>query len=432
MRKSELTILLPPATLDDGGNITSRIYPLTITGTVYTPMVYVDDVHISPGNGVVDVAMTGEGLYNRQHTIGVSSTALPQAVATEMHPLEIRLLNLNPDSAVHVTVLLSSVEARSSGPPVSFGGAVRFRGMLPLGTDGERPANMGDRAGDKSVMADGPLWGAVLTVNDTFAVRNIRDITSQIRVLSPTGTGKIPVTGGSRRVIIVKKDGVTLEVEAESLDFRNIFDVAVTSGGNVQILGLLADAVAGSVIQNGTIVGAKLADESVDTRVLADASVTPAKLDRGYADSVHGHSIAQVTGLASQLSGKANTGHTHLLNATPNIELVVSGSYITSGVLMLWPANLGTARTFHWLSLRIDGATNASGTIQLQYYDGSIWRNIDSASVNITSGLGSNIVLMGYLGNPGNTTYRINWVRVSGTLSIINGSVMQIPIPTSV
>lgn len=331
MRRSELTILLPPAELKSNGEIVSRVYPLTITGTVHTPYVIVEDIHISPGNGVLDIRMTGEGVFDRRHTIGVSNTALPQAAATEMQPLEIRLLNLNPDAAVYVVLVISTVEAVGSGPPVTFGGAVRFRGTLPLGTDGKPPTDMNDRAGNKSVIADGPLWSAVLTVNDTFEVRNIRDITSQVRVLAPTGSGRIPVTGGGRRVIIVKKDGVTMEVEADTLDFRNIFELDLPSSGTVSILGLLAESIAGDVIQNGAIKSVHIEPGAIITNRLADNAVTPAKLDRSYSESGHTHDNRYYTEseVNSLLAGKSNVGHTH----PPNLQVGSGGDNSTPVLL---------------------------------------------------------------------------------------------------
>lgn len=320
MRRAELTVLLPPAEQLTNGDIICRTYPLVITGTVHTPMVYVEDIYISPGNGVLDVKMTGEGVYERRHTIGVTSSSLPQAAATEMQPLEIRLMNLNTDASVYVVLVLSSVEFRSSGAPVTFGGAVRFRGKYPLGTSGVREENYDNRDNNKSVIADGPLWKAVLTTNSIVEIRNIRDITSMVRVLSATGTGAINVTGGSRRMIIVKKDGVTLEVEAESLDFRNIFELDLPTSGNVRILGLVAEAVATAAIKNGAITEVKLANNSVATTKVKDGAITPLKLDRAYSEPGHNHVIANVSGLSTQLASKAPLSHTHDISDVSGLQ----------------------------------------------------------------------------------------------------------------
>lgn len=292
MIRQEITLQLPPARLQDNGDILARAFPLMLAGTPEAWQINVEDIYIAPSTGVVEVQMSGPGVAaERRHTIGAVQTALPQAWASQMAPLHITLSNLNPDSMVHVVIVLNVVETLG-GRGNAYGGGVRFQGAYPLGTDGSATTDAGaGTAGTTVRMADGHWFHAFLTVDAHYTLRNIRDITGQVRVLAPTGTGTIP-TGGTIVAIIVKKGGVTLEASTTTLDIPNWLDPSAPGGGAVEIGNIAA----------GTILEAMLASDSVTTGKIKDGNVTPAKL------SIPVNLDARHVGLTTNLGTGATLG----------------------------------------------------------------------------------------------------------------------------
>lgn len=270
MIQEELTIRLPPAVDNGDGTFACRTYPLTVYARQGWRQVQLTGVDIVPNVGIVEVWANDPGGQARRHASQGGTTAIPQVTADELRPLSVTLVNLNTESVVDVVV-------RFAGYPLFQGsggayGIARFAGAYPFGTDGatETALTRADADGSTVVQAEGAAINAFLTTDGPFTERNIRQITGQVRILSPTGTGTIPTSGGSTRVIIVKRDGVTLEAEAATLDLLStMFDMSVSPVGEVNIDDFADDAIAARHIAPGAI---------NDAGMIADGLITFAKL----------------------------------------------------------------------------------------------------------------------------------------------------------
>lgn len=290
MIQEELTIRLPPA-LDNGdGTFRCRTFPLTVYARPGWRQVQLAGVDIVPNVGIVEVWATDFGGQSRRHASQGGTTAIPQTAADELRPLTVTLVNLNHESAVDVVVRFASFPLFQG-----FGGsngAARFTGPFPFGTNGdaETLATIVDTNGNTIRQADGVSLSAFLTVDGPFELRNIRQVTGQVRILSPTGTGSIPTSGGPTRTVIIKKDGVVLEASADTINMLStMFDLTVAPTGQVNIVDFAAGAIEadhlslGAVdslaIDNGAVQAQHISAGAVnDPAMLATGVVTFAKL----------------------------------------------------------------------------------------------------------------------------------------------------------
>lgn len=268
MRQGELTIQLPPATMDTTGAIVARSYPLVIGCLPGSDGVRLDAVSIASLAGIIEVGVADHAGQARRQVVE-RSTAIPQAMADPFRPLQLTLTNMNPESAVQVSVQVSVL-----GPAGGIGGPARFAGGQPFGTSGAAESDYSDTSGTASVTARGAGFVATLVTNGPVIQRNIRDITGQVRVLSGTGTGKIQTSGSDRHVIIVKKDGVVLESSTDTLDLLStVFNIDMPTAGTVRILGIAANSIDTP----------ELAPGAVDNAAIKAGAVTRDKTDGSFA-----------------------------------------------------------------------------------------------------------------------------------------------------
>lgn len=268
MRQGELTIQLPPATMDTTGAIVARSYPLVIGCLPGSDGVRLDAVSIASLAGIIEVGVADHAGQARRQVVE-RSTAIPQAMADPFRPLSLTLTNLNPESAVQVSVQLAVL-----GPVGGIGGPARFAGGLPFGTNGRAETSYADTSGTASVTARGAGFVATLVTNGPVIHRSIRDITGQVRILSGSGTGTIPTSGSDTRVIIVKKDGVTLEASTDTLDLLStVFNIDMPTIGTVRILGIAANSINTP----------ELAPGAVDNAAIKAGAVTRDKTDGSFA-----------------------------------------------------------------------------------------------------------------------------------------------------
>lgn len=261
MRQAELTVMLPPAQADTIGNIVARTYPITISPKGGTDLIRLDGVSIAPVAGIAEVWVNGAGSNRRQ--VVERKTAIPQATGSPFRPMQLTLVNLNTEASVQLVI-----ELTVAGPVAGLGGAARFIGPNPEGTDGQAET-LDDTAGDQYVACQGPGFDAWMTTNGPTVTRTIRDIIGRTRVLAPTGTGTIPTGEGSTVTIVLKKDGVVLEASMDTLDIdSDAFSMDAPTSGTIRLLGLSADAVGTAAIQDAAITAAKLAlSPNIDPRV---------------------------------------------------------------------------------------------------------------------------------------------------------------------
>ena len=321
MIAEEFVLRLKPAVDLGNGTYTCRTYPLVIYARQGWREVRLQGVEIIPNVGILETwVQDTAGTDPRRHATVSGQTAVPQASADEMRPLSLTLVNLNPDAAVDVVIRVAGFGA---GPGMPSGDSfARFQGAYPFGTDGaiETPATLADIDATDIATAQGSSFTAFLVTDGALTTRTIREITGQVRVLAPTGTGNLPVPGApSTMTIIVKQDGVTLEASADTLNLLStMFALTNTPSGTVNVTGFAANAITSAAIAAGAIASAgqlatgvvtagKLADGAVDTTGrIADGIVTFGKL----AAAAVGNSASQV----------AVGNHTH---STPGI---VTGS----------------------------------------------------------------------------------------------------------
>lgn len=374
MIRTELTVQLPAAHLKSDGTIISRSYPLQIITKTGAVRVSVDDIYISPASGVVEAQISGSGVYARRHTIGAQQTALPQASADEMSPLFISMANLNPDSSVQVVIVLTVTEWASRGPGDYYGGSVRFQGLQPLGTNGklETMEQLADVRGNRGVRADGAYWEATLTTNGPLLVRSIRDITGQTRILAASGTGAIPTSGGSTRVIIIKKDGVVLEAQAASLDFKEIFEMSTDGQGNAKVLGLALNSIVSGLIADGAVTGTKIATGAVDGDKLApgiSGSVLAAETvpgDRLVAGTVTGDRLEPETITSTEIAAGAVGNAELAAGAVSSAKLQVdsvTATAIAAGAVGASEIADGSVGTAALANLSVTSAKIANGAV---------------------------------------------------------------------
>lgn len=313
MIQEELTIRLPPAIANGDGTFSCRTYPLTVYARQGWRQVQLTGVDIVPNVGIVEVWANDPGGQARRHASQGGSTAIPQVQADELRPLSVTLVNLNSESAVDVVV-------RFAGFPLfqGYGGAygtARFIGAYPLGTNGnaETPATIADTDGSTIVRAEGACLNAILTTDGPFTARSILQTTGQVRVLSPTGTGSIPTSGGPVRTVIIKKDGVVLEASADTLNLLStMFSMTLSPAGQVNITDFAADAIesvhiaAGAVdsvaIDNDAVINQHISAGAIDDAamiangILTFAKIAAASIGHGsgkLSEGNHQHAIAE-------------------------------------------------------------------------------------------------------------------------------------------
>lgn len=293
MIAEEFVLRLKPAVDLGNGTYTCRTYPLVIYARQGWREVRLQGVEIIPNTGILETwVQDTAGTDPRRHATVSGQTAVPQASADEMRPLSLTLVNLNPDAAVDVVIRVAGFGA---GPGMPSGDSfARFQGAYPFGTDGaiETPATLADIDGTDVATAQGSSFTAFLVTDGALTTRTIREITGQVRVLAPTGTGNLPVPGvPATMTIIVKQDGITLEATADTLNLLStMFSLTNTPAGTVNVTGFAANAITSAAIAAGAIASAgqlatgvvtagKLADGAVDTTGrIADGIVTFGKL----------------------------------------------------------------------------------------------------------------------------------------------------------
>lgn len=292
MIAEDLVLRLPPSLDNLNGTYTMRTYPLVIYARQGWDRVSLQGVEIVPNVGICEVWVSdAPGVEPRRHATATGSTAVPQAAADPFRPLMLTFVNLNPDAYVDIVVRLAgfgSVSGLGSGY-----GYARFQGPYPFGTSGaaETPATLTNVSGQTVATAQGAAFTAYLTTDAAVTSRTIREITGQVRILSPSGTGTIETSGGGVMTIIVKQDGVVLEANANTLNLlSSMFSITNHPSQEINITGFAANAITSAAIAagaissdsqlgTGVVTAGKLADGAVDTTGrLANGIVTFGKL----------------------------------------------------------------------------------------------------------------------------------------------------------
>lgn len=431
MRQAEITIMLPPATETTAGDIEARTYPLAIQATGSTDMVRLDGVSIVPSSGVAEVWVSGGGGVSRRQIVE-RETMIPQAAGSPFRPLDIALVNLNPDAAVQLVVTLSIFD-RQSG----YGGGARFQGANPFGTDGVREPNYSDQAGTQVVQCQGSGFVAWMVTNAATVTRTIREITGRTRILSPTGTGTIPVGGDVIVSFIVKKDGVILEANADTLDIvSGVFSVDVPTAGTARLLSLAADAIATAMIQNGAVTEPKLGAGAVtSSKIAADAvgasHIAADAIDAGHIDAgaVGTSELANTSVTTAKLADGAVTP-AKLANPAPHMWASPVSSGLASGTmasatLISLPA--GTYQLFAMMALGGQGSGGlVDGDIELNRPGMARW---SWDRVRYEHGVDTSHVVMafttGYVHGGGHMAFSGSFAHVAGsTFDSTNGYLM--------
>ena len=294
MIAEDLVLRLPPSLDNLNGTYTMRTYPLVIYARQGWDRVSLQGVDIVPNVGICEVWVSdAPGVEPRRHatTAATGATAVPQSAADPFRPLALTFVNLNPDAYVDVVIRLAGFGA-VAGLGSGYGYA-RFQGAAPFGTDGapETPATLANTSGQTVATAQGAAFTAFLTTDAAVTLRTIREITGQVRILSPTGTGTITTSTGGKMTLIIKQDGVVFEANADTLNLlSSMFTLTTHPSQEVNITGFAANAVTAAAIAAGAINSAtqlgtgvvtagKLADGAVDTTGrLANGIVTFGKL----------------------------------------------------------------------------------------------------------------------------------------------------------
>jgi len=252
---------------------------------------------------------------------------------------------------------------------------------------------------------------AYLVVNGPISIRNREQIEQIVRILNRRGMDEgSPIAVA----IIVRDNGAIVETDANDIDFTDGILVEYISPNVIKVR-IPPDGVETAMIQNAAVTGAKLANGAVTTGKLADNAVTPAKLDRAY----------------------SQPGHTHPVVANQTLQTVPAGTFSTSGAIHQFTFDLddSTAYRVYGLALiRADGGagTTANGSLRLQALVGGTWGNGLSVPFQFDQGVDSTGFAMLYVGNPGDTQYRLYWTHESGTLNVKGGSILLMAIPTSI
>jgi hypothetical protein len=160
-----------------------------------------------------------------------------------------------------------------------------FRGGSPYGTDSDSDnLTLEQSPADVRIAVNGTHI-AYLVVNGPISVRSREQIEQIVRVLNRRG-----LDDGSpiAVAILVRENGAVIDTDASDIDFTD---------------GILVEYISPGVIR------VKIPVSGVETAMIKDKAVTPAKLDRTYSEPGHTHTGYALT--SHTHTGYATTSHSH-------------------------------------------------------------------------------------------------------------------------